>query len=230
MTSADVAAHKEQIVDACKVLIESQVMSISEHGNVSARVRGTDTFLLTAGGSLVNMTAENIALFSLDGTLLDGAVEPTSAEIVDMHGIVYRLRPEMGGALHTHSPYATSFAVAGEPIPLIYEALARFNMTDGVPVADYGPRGSKESVDNIAKAMEANPNTGGVLLANHGVLAFADTVRGAVRANIIIEESAILGLNARILGGAKLIPSTMIELTQERRDSFAAAGVQRTGD
>ncbi len=85
MTSADLAAHKEQIVDACKALIESQVMSISEHGNVSARVRGTDTFLLTAGGSLANMMAENIALFNLDGKLLEGAVEPTSAEIVDMH-------------------------------------------------------------------------------------------------------------------------------------------------
>ncbi len=229
MASSEIGACKEQIIGACTALIESGVMSISEHGNVSARIPGTETFLLTAGGSLANMTPGNIALFSLDGTLLEGAVEPTSAEIVDMHGIVYRLRPEMGGALHTPSPFATSFAVAGEPIPLIYEALARFNMTDGVPVAGYGPRGSKESVDNIARAIEANPNTGGVLLANHGVLAFADTVAGAVRANIIIEESAILGLNARVLGGAKLIPTEMIELTQQRRESFSAAGTQRAG-
>ncbi len=77
MTSADLAAHKEQIVDACKALIESKVMSISEHGNVSARVRGTDTFLLTAGGSLANMTAENIALFNLDGTLLPLSSSPS---------------------------------------------------------------------------------------------------------------------------------------------------------
>ena len=229
MASSEIANYKDQIISSCTALIDSGVMSISEHGNVSARVQGTDTFLLTAGGSLANMTPENIALFSLDGTLLEGAVEPTSAEIVDMHGIVYRLRPDMGGALHTHSPFATSFAVAGEPIPLIYEALARFNMTDGVPVAGYGPRGSKESVDNIATAIEAHPNTGGVLLASHGVLAFADTVAGAVRANIIIEESAILGLNARVLGGAKLIPTEMIELTRQRRESFSAAGTQRAG-
>ncbi len=230
MASSEIANYKEQIISACAALLRSGVMSLSEHGNVSARIPGTDTFLLTAGGSLANMTPENIALFSLDSTLLAGAVEPTSAEIVDMHGIVYRLRPEMGGALHTHSPFATSFAVAGESIPLIYEALARFNMTDGVPLAGYGPRGSKESVENIARAIEANPNTGGVLLANHGVLAFADTVAGAVRANVIIEESAILGLNARVLGGAKLIPTDMIELTKQRRDSFSAAGVQRVGD
>ena len=39
MTPADLAAHKEEIVDGCKALINSHVMSISEHGNVSARVR-----------------------------------------------------------------------------------------------------------------------------------------------------------------------------------------------
>jgi L-ribulose-5-phosphate 4-epimerase len=225
---ADIASHKQQIIDAASVLIKSGVMSLSQHGNISARVPDTDTFLLTAGGSLANMRPENIALFKLDGALLEGAVEPTAAEIVEMHAIVYRLRPDMGGVLHTHSPYATSFAVAGQPIPLIYEALARFNMTDGVPLAGYGPRGSKESVDNIARAIKTYQNIRGVLLANHGVLCFAESVGEAVRANIVIEEAAILAINARIIGEAKVIPAHMVELTQQRRDAFAAAGVQRT--
>ena len=167
MSSADIANYKQQIIEAAKFILDSGVMSLSNHGNFSARVPGTDTFLLTAGGSFADLKPDNIALFQLDGTLLDGAVEPTSAEIVDMHGVVYRLRPDAGGAVHTHSPLATSFAVAREPIPLIYEALARFNMTDGVPVAGYGPRGSKESVDNIAKAIESNQNIGGVHEIQH---------------------------------------------------------------
>lgn len=229
MGSADVDSYKQQIIEAATLLLGSGVMSISQHGNISARMPGTDTFLLTAGGSLKGMHPENIALFRLDGTLLGGAVEPTSAEIVDMHGVVYRLRPDMGGAVHTHSPYATSFAVAGEPIPLIYEALARFDMTDGVPVAAYGPRGSEESVDNIARAIQSHQHIGGVLLANHGVLAFADSAPAAARANIVIEEAAILGLNARAIGEAKAIPPHMVELTQQRRDRFAATGVQRAG-
>lgn len=163
MSSADIASQKQQIIEAAEVLLDSGVMSLSQHGNISARVPGTETFLLTAGGSLSGMTPDNIALFDLAGTLLDGAVLPTSAEIVDMHGVVYRLKPQMGGALHTHSPMATSFAVAGQSIPLIYEAQARFNMTDGVPVADYGPRGSRESVENIARALRSHENIGGVL-------------------------------------------------------------------
>ena len=230
MSSATILEYKQQVIEAAKFILESGVMSLSNHGNFSARVPDTDTFLLTAGGSFADLQPDSIALFQLDGTLIEGAVEPTSAEIVDMHGIVYRLRPDMGGAVHTHSPLATSYAVAGEPIPLIYEALARFNMTDGVPLAAYGPRGSKESVENIGKAIESHPNTGGVLLANHGVLAFGQDAMSAARANIIIEESAILGINARILGEAKLIPSHMVEYTQSRRDEFSEAGVQRAGD
>ena len=229
MSSEDIASHKQQIIDAAALLVDSGVMSLSQHGNISARVPGTETFLLTAGGSLSGMTPDKIALFDLDGTLLEGAVDPTSAEIVDMHGVVYRLKPEMGGALHTHSPVATSFAVAGQSIPLIYEAQARFNMTDGVPVADYGPRGSRESVDNIATALRSHEKIGGVLLANHGVLAFGETAVAAARANIIIEETAILALNARLIGEAKVIPAHMVELTKQRRDEFAASGVQRAG-
>ncbi len=227
MSSSDVTEYKRQIIDAAKFLIGSGVMSASNHGNFSARLPDTDTFLLTGGGSFDDLKPEDIALFKLDGTLLEGAVSPTSAEIVDMHGVVYRLRPDAGGAVHTHSPFATSFAVAGEPIGLIYEALARFDMTDGVPLAEYGPRGSKESVDNIAKAIKAHANIGGVLLANHGVLAFGVDPMMAARANVIIEETAILGLNARVLGEAKPIPSNMVGYTQQRRDEFAAAGTQQ---
>ncbi len=227
MASADVASCKQQVIEAARVLLDAGVMSLSKHGNISARVPGTDTFVLTAGGSLEGLRPENIALFRLDGTLLEGTVEPTAAEIVEMHAIVYRLRPEAGGVLHTHSPFATSFAVAGQPIPLIYEAMARFDMTDGVPVAAYGPRGSRESVDNIARAIQQHRNIRGVLLANHGVLAFADSAPAAARMNIIIEEAALLAINARVIGEAKAIPAHMVALTQQRRDAFAATGVQR---
>ncbi len=229
MDSATIAACKRQIIDAAGFVTSCGVMSISKHGNISARVPDSSAFLLTAGGSLSDMRPENIALYELDGTLIEGAVEPTSAEIVDMHGVVYRLRPDAGGAIHTHSPAATSFAVAGQSIPLIYEAMARFNMTDGVPIAGYGPRGSRESVESIARAIETHPNIGGVLLANHGVLAFADGAVSAVRANIVIEEAAILDLNARVIGEALPIPAHMVEETQQRRDRFAAMGVQRPG-
>ncbi|MCH8869648.1 MAG: class II aldolase/adducin family protein [Chloroflexi bacterium] len=227
---ADISELKQQLIEACKFIINTGVMSLSNHGNFSARVPDSDTFLLTAGGSFDSLGPDQIALFQMDGTLLDGAVEPASAEIVEMHGVVYRLRSDMGAAVHTHSPMATSYAVAGQSIPLIYEALARFDMTDGVPLAAYGPRGSRESVDNIAKAIETHPNIGGVLLANHGVLAFGADPMSAARANVIIEEAAILGINAGAIGKAERIPANMVAYTQRRRDEFASAGVRKAQD
>ena len=222
MDSALISEYKQKIIEAGRFVTSCGVMSISKHGNISARLPGEDAFLLTAGGTLSELRPENIALYELDGTLVEGAVEPTSAEIVDMHGVVYRLRPDAGGALHTHSPAATSLAVAYEPIPLIYEAMARFDMTDGVPLAGYGPRGSSESVDNIARAIRENPNTG-------GVLAFAADPVSSVRANVVIEEAAILFMNARAVGKANPIPANMVEQTRQRRDDFASMGVQRAG-
>ncbi|MEM7113374.1 MAG: class II aldolase/adducin family protein [Chloroflexota bacterium] len=217
---------KEEIVAASNLLIRTGVISLSLHGNFSARVPDSETFLLTGGGSIADLKPENIALFHMDGTLLQGAVQPSGAEVVDMHSIVYQLRPDMGAVVHTHSPQATTYAVANKPMPVIYEALVRFNMTDGVPVAAYGPRGSKESVDNIAEAIKGHPNIGGVLLANHGVLAFGPNAHGAAHANILIEETAVLGIQAEALGGALLIPKEMFDYTQQRRDEFAAKGTK----
>ena len=60
--------------------------------------------------------------------------------------------------------------------------------------------------------------------------AFAERAVASARPNIVIEEAAILGINARVLGEAKPIPAHMVEVTQQRRDPFAAMGVQRAGD
>jgi L-fuculose-phosphate aldolase len=100
-------------------------------------------------------------------------------------------------------------------------------MTDGVPLASYGPRGSKESVSNIARALEATKKTKAVLLENHGVLAFGADPVAAARANLIVEEAAQMALFAEVLGGAKLIPQEMLKATLGRRDEFARAGAQR---
>ena len=214
----------EEIISSANLLIERGVISLSLHGNYSARIPDSDTFLLTSGGYFGALQPEDLALFHMDGTLLEGAVRPANAEVVDMHSIVYQLRPDVGAVVHTHSPQATTWAVANKPIPVIYEAMVRFDMDDGVPLAKYGPRGSAESVENIADAIRSHPKIGGVLLANHGVLAFGPTPKAAANANILIEEAAILGLQAAAIGGALTISQDMSEYTHRRRDEFAARG------
>ena len=111
--------------------------------------------LLTSGGWVTDMTTDDIALVGFDNTVRAGQLPGGTFEIVEMHSKVYEKRPDIGAIIHSHSPYATAFAIANKPIPCVYEAMARFDMHDGIPVAPYAPRGSKESVANILERRRA---------------------------------------------------------------------------
>ena len=221
------ASLRQAVIDNANFLVRIGAISMSHHGNFSVRVPGTDTILLTATSSFDHLKPENLALLDLDGKLIEGEINPTNAEIVHMHAIVYKERPETGAVVHTHSTYATSFALASRALGCSYEALVRQDMTDGVPLAKYGPRGSGESVANIATAHRSTAKTKAVLLENHGVLAFGVDAAAAARANLIVEEAAQMAIFAEVLGGAKNIPPELLRATVGRRDDFARAGVQR---
>jgi L-fuculose-phosphate aldolase len=109
-------------------------------------------------------------------------------------------------------------------MPMAYEAMARADMFDGVPLAAYGPRGSQQSVDNIETVLKGHDEIRALLLENHGVLTFGASVEAAVRSNMVVEESAEILLHAMTLGGPKLIPAEMVAATRARAASFAAAG------
>ena len=221
------APLRQAVIDSASFLVHIGAISMSHHGNFSVRVPNTETILLTATSSFDNLKPENLALLDLDGRLIEGEINPTNAEIVHMHAIVYKERPETGAVVHTHSTYATSFALASRALGCSYEALVRQDMTDGVPLAKYGPRGSAESVSNIAGALCAAKNTKAVLLENHGVLAFGADPAAAARANLIVEEAGEMAIFAEVLGGAKLIPPELLKATVGRRDEFSRAGTRR---
>ena len=126
MATAKLSEYRKHIADAAARLGQSGILTKSNHGNISARIPDSDTFLLTSVSNLAQITMDNIGLFDLDNNLLDGSVMPISAEIIPMHGIVYKTRPDAGGALHTHSPFATAFAVASKEIPVSLRAHGAF--------------------------------------------------------------------------------------------------------
>src|SRR6478672_1654419 len=150
--------------------------NVARHGQMY-RSPERDMMLLTSGGWLTHMTTDDIALVGFDSTVRAGQLPGGTFEIVEMHSKVYEKRPDIGAIIHTHSPYATAFAIANRPLPCVYEAMARFDMHDGVPVAPYAPRGSKESVANILSVI--GPKTRCVLLQNHGILAFGESIEMA---------------------------------------------------
>jgi L-fuculose-phosphate aldolase len=175
--------------------------------------------LLTSGGSITDMTTDDMALVGFDSTVRAGSLPGGTFEIVEMHSKVYEKRPDFSAIIHTHSPYATAWAIANRPLPCVYEAMARFDMHDGVPVAPYAPRGSKESISNILSAI--GPKTRCILLQNHGILAFGEDIETATRMALILEEAAHMAILAEALGGATVIPEDQAYYALQRTRQYA---------
>lgn len=212
----------EQVTDVARRVVASGAISANGHGNVSLRVQDAEEIYFTAAPSLRNHPASAVVRLGLDGTLLEGDLPPIQGAVVAMHTAMYQDHPEVGCVLHTHSPYATAYAVARRPIGCWVEALAMFGLPAGVPVADYGPRGSDEAVTNIRRAVAQGVPA--VLLANHGVLVFHRTPELAIMAGGVVEEAAQAGINAGALGGPVELPEAMRAAALQRAMAFEGRG------
>ncbi len=222
MTTISENQAREQLAQASHMLFQSGVMSHSGHGNMSFRLPETDHMLLTSGGTISNLKPEHLAVVTFDGEVIAGALESVTREIVGMHSCVYRARADVNAVIHTHSPHVTSFAIAHQPLPCVYEALLRFGVTEDIPVADWAPRGSQESVANIVKQIEQHPTVPAVLLGNHGLLAFGSDALHAAMVIISMEEAAEMTLAARTLGGEKSLPADALERERKHMQQFGS--------
>jgi L-ribulose-5-phosphate 4-epimerase len=213
------------VVDTAARVIASGAISSNGHGNVSLRAGDGDEMYFTTPPTMNGLGPDGIARIGLDGMLREGSLPPVQGAVVAMHTALYEDHPDVRCVIHTHSPYATAFAVANREIGCWIEAMAMFGLPDGVPLAAYGPRGSDEAVANIRAALR--PGTPAVLLANHGVLVFHRTPELAVFVGGIIEEAAQAAINAAAIGGPTEVPADMREAALQRAMAFESAGTAR---
>ena len=212
---------RSQMIAAARLLFAAGVMSHSGHANMSVRLPEPERLLMTAHGQVKDLTAEQLAVVTLTGEVIEGDVDSTNREIIAMHAAVYRERPEAQAVIHTHSPHVTSFALAHQPLPCRYEALLRFGVAEDIPVAAWGPRGSEESIRAIRETLQAHPAVPAVLLANHGLLAFGKDVGAAAQLIVAMEEAAEMTVGAESLGGAQPFPERALEQVRAQIARFA---------
>ncbi len=191
----------------------NEKMFAGTSGNLSVYDAETGYMYITPSSyPYEKMTADDIMVIKLDGEIVEGAHKPSSEW--RMHAAVYRDMPEVKALIHTHSPYATSFAVNRKHIPVILIEMVPFLGGD-VPVADFAIPGTDEVGTNCVKAL-AERNA--CLMANHGVLAIGNDLEQAHIRAVYVEDAA------KILAIAKANGDPIVEMDEKDIDYMRNRG------
>ena len=131
-----------------------------------------------------------MVLCDLDGVRVAGAVggERSPSSDTAAHAYVYRHMPDIGGVVHTHSPYATAWAACHRPIPCVITGMAD-EFGGEIPLAPFSIIGD-ESIGRAIVATLTGHRSRAVLLANHGVFTIGSNGRDAVKAAVMCEDAA----------------------------------------
>ncbi|MEU4447159.1 L-ribulose-5-phosphate 4-epimerase [Actinosynnema sp. NPDC050801] len=171
-------------------------------GNVSARVPGQDLMVIKPSGvSYDELTPEAMVVTDLHGELVEGDHSPSSDTAA--HAYVYRHMPEVGGVVHTHSPYATAWAARGEPIPCVLTMIAD-EFGGDIPVGPFALIGDDSIGQGIVETLR-DSRSPAVLMRNHGPFTIGKDARAAVKAAVMLEDVARTVHFAHQLGTPKPI-------------------------
>ena len=154
-------------------------------GNASGRDAATGLVAIKPSGmNFAAMTPDDLVIVDDTGTVVEGTLKPS----VDTasHLYVYRHRDDVMGIVHTHSPYATSFAIRGEPLG-IYTTTAACIFGGDIPITEMAVIGEEDIGEQIVAHAGNSP---AVLVRHHGVFTFGDSPSSALRAAVYVEEEA----------------------------------------
>lgn len=195
---------KEEVLRANLLLPKHNLVTFT-WGNVSAIDRERGLIVIKPSGvEYDSMKADDMVVLDLDGNIVEGKLRPSSD--TPTHIELYKAFPNIGGVVHTHSRWATSFAQAGCEISPM-----------GTTHADYfyGPIPCTRSLtdEEINGAYERNTGlviietfrdidpdaVPGVLVRNHGPFAWGTDAGNAVHNAVVMEEVAFMNYHAMTL-------------------------------
>jgi L-fuculose-phosphate aldolase len=189
-------------------------------GNVSARA-GDLVAVTPTGAVLERLTAEDVVVVDLEGTLVAGGLSPTSE--LELHLGIYR-RYGAGAVVHAHSPIATALACVVEELPAIhYQLLA---LGGPLRVAPYATFGSRELAELTLDALEGRT---AALMANHGMIAFSPHLDGAMESARLVEWGAELYWRAAALGRPRLLSDGQLQAVVQAVTDRSYGSPQRVG-
>lgn len=197
---------KKQVCEA-NLLLPKYGMVTFTWGNVSGIDRARGLMVIKPSGvEYDDMAPEDMVVVDMDGARVEGRYKPSSD--TDTHLALYKAFPSLGGIVHTHSRWATSFAQAGRGIPA-------FGTTQGDYFYGEVPCTRKMTPEEIAGAYELETGNviietfrarhldpadiPAVLVHSHGPFAWGTDPYNAVHNAVVLEECAFMDFQSLLL-------------------------------
>ena len=214
---------RAEVLDA-NLELQRQGLVLYTFGNASGIDRDQGLVVIKPSGVPYDkLQASDLVVTDLDGKRIEGDLNPSSD--LETHLLLYQAFPSIGGVVHTHSEYATSWAQSGRPIPCY-----------GTTHADYF-RGEVPVTEPLSDAeIEAayERNTGevilrrfkdldplavpGVLVSNHAPFAWGKTAAAAAYNAVVLEYIARLAYRTELLNDeSKQVTAALLRKHYERK-------------
>lgn len=176
-------------------------------GNVSAIDREKGLFVIKPSGvEYDKLTPEDMVVVDLDGNRVEGKLNPSSDTATHLE--LYKAFPQIGGIVHTHSSYATSWAQAGRSIPCYGTTHADYIYGE-VPCArcltkeeideGYETNTGRLIVEEFKRLNKKPLEVPAVLCKNHGPFAWGKDAKEAVHNAVVLEEVAKMAYRCEII-------------------------------
>ena len=185
-------------------------------GNLSIYDRDRNLIAITPSGKdYKQLTPDDISIINPEGIHLAG--QPPSSEW-PLHTTIYHARHEVNAIVHTHSRFATTFAILREPIPACHYLIA-VSGADQVRVAPYATFGTDELAQQTVNSLG---NDCCILMANHGLLAVGEKLAAAYNIALYIEEVAELYYHSRAIGTPALLSKKEMAAAHKRFKTYGS--------
>ena len=179
-------------------------------GNVSGIDREKGLFVIKPSGvEYDELKPSDMVIMDLMGNKIEGALNPSSD--TKTHMILYREFPEIGGIVHTHSPYAVAWAQAGEDLPCFGTTHADY-FYGSIPCArhltqeelneDYELNTGVTIVETFRERNLDTKAVPAVLCYSHGPFTWGKDASQAVYHAVVLEEVAKMGIFTRMVNPA----------------------------
>ncbi|MTI46601.1 class II aldolase/adducin family protein [Sporosalibacterium faouarense] len=190
---------KKKVVEIAK-RADNEGLCKHKSGNFSIRDHETGYILITPSAVAREvLKEEDIAVVDIEGNIIELKSDVKPSSELKVHLVAYKQRDDVFGVCHTHSHYATAFAVQGLEIkPVVFEAVAYGVRT---PIAKYGRPGTQELANSIIEPLKESD---ACLLEKHGVITVGKDLEDAYLKAQYVEDVAEIAYCSMVIGGGKL--------------------------